>query len=41
VVTNVAAICETCHGKLHRWKYRQQFTDHLYSQISRLSRPAA
>lgn len=33
---NVVAICENCHGKLHRWKYREEMKSNLYSTITRL-----
>ncbi len=38
-IWNLIAVCETCHGKLHRWKYREEMTRSLYINISRL-RPA-
>lgn len=38
VVTNAIAVCETCHGKLHRWKYRETLRDDLYEKIPRLVR---
>lgn len=33
---NLIAVCETCHGKLHRWKYREEMQRNLYANIPRL-----
>jgi 5-methylcytosine-specific restriction endonuclease McrA len=39
IITNAIAVCETCHGKLHRWNQRDQRTEALYTEIPRLVRP--
>ncbi|HEX6371027.1 MAG TPA: HNH endonuclease [Longimicrobium sp.] len=39
VVTNAVAVCETCHGKLHRWKERRRMQQELYVKIARLTVP--
>jgi transposase-like protein len=36
VPSNAVAVCETCHGKLHRWKHRAIYQRRLYSMIPRL-----
>ena len=33
---NVIAVCEICHGKLHRWKYREEMQRNIYATIPRL-----
>jgi 5-methylcytosine-specific restriction protein A len=38
-VWNAVAVCETCHGKLHRWNRRAELEADLYSRIVRLRRP--
>ena len=35
-ITNVAAVCETCHGKLHRCKDRENLKAALYAKTPRL-----
>ena len=35
-IRNVIAVCETCHGKLHRWKYREEMQRNLYASSPRL-----
>jgi hypothetical protein len=29
-------VCETCHGKLHRWVHRGSLKQSLYDRIDRL-----
>jgi hypothetical protein len=36
IVANAVAICETCHGKLHRWIERVKLLDSLRRRISRI-----
>lgn len=36
VVENAVAICELCHGKLHRWKLRALMTAGLFKNVPRL-----
>lgn len=36
VVTNVVAVCETCHGKLHRWIHRERMVATLRETVERL-----
>lgn len=38
-IRNVVAVCETCHGKLHRWKNREMMKRDLYINIDRLREP--
>ena len=38
---NAVAVCETCHGKLHRWIHRQSLLAELRSRIPRLMAVAA
>jgi 5-methylcytosine-specific restriction endonuclease McrA len=38
-IANAVGVCETCHGKLHRWKHRDSLKQSLYDRIDRL-RPA-
>jgi hypothetical protein len=33
---NVIAVCETCHGKLHRGKFRSEIQENLYANNNRL-----
>jgi 5-methylcytosine-specific restriction endonuclease McrA len=35
-IWNAIAVCETCHGKLHRWINREQMQINLYALIPRL-----
>lgn len=37
-VANAVAVCETCHGKLHRWVNREQLREDLYAKVRRLRR---
>jgi hypothetical protein len=39
VVSNIVAVCETCHGKLHRWSERHALRASLYASIPRLAAP--
>jgi hypothetical protein len=36
VVSNAVAVCETCHGKLHRWVDRARMLAELTAQVDRL-----
>jgi HNH endonuclease. len=40
-VDNAVAICEVCHGKLHRWKERESMKSALIAQLPRLVARAA
>lgn len=35
-IANAVGVCETCHGKLHRWKHRPSLKQSLYDRIDRL-----
>ena len=35
-IANAVGVCETCHGKLHRWKHRGSLKQSLYDRIDRL-----
>jgi 5-methylcytosine-specific restriction endonuclease McrA len=35
-VANAVGVCETCHGKLHRWVHRASLKQSLYDRIDRL-----
>ena len=35
-IWNLIGACEICHGKLHRWKYREDMRNNLYASIARL-----
>jgi hypothetical protein len=35
-VSNAVAVCETCHGKLHRWVDRARMLAELTAQVDRL-----
>jgi 5-methylcytosine-specific restriction endonuclease McrA len=37
-IANAVGVCETCHGKLHRWKYRASLEESLYERVERLRR---
>jgi len=37
LVSNAVAVCETCHGKLHRWIHRERMEEQLRASVSRLS----
>ena len=37
-VWNAVGVCETCHGKLHRWKHRASLEQSLYERVERLRR---
>ena len=39
-IANAVAVCETCHGKLHRWRARVQLKATLYERVPRL-RPSS
>lgn len=41
VVSNAVAVCETCHGKLHKWKEREGLHKKLFKTVSRLKRYSA
>lgn len=38
VTENAVAVCETCHGKLHRWTDRDAYREKLYRAMPRLRR---
>ncbi len=37
-IANAVGVCETCHGKLHRWKHRTSLEESLYERVERLRR---
>jgi 5-methylcytosine-specific restriction protein A len=36
VTDNAVAVCETCHGKLHRWRERHELRSALYGRLPQL-----